>query len=222
MKATRESEAQLFLTGRAITWRQVTLFLFSSIALLGVLSTTALTEYEDTELLPRIFDLDRELNVPVAFSSSLLFLCGLLTTRLVRTHSFPKIVVGSLAALFVFMGFDEMLKIHETLEKIAGVDFQILYLPLIIVSGLGWATVWFRFKDLARWIWTAGAAAWVISQLLEAWQWGWWWNALMSKSETYQTLMISEELLEMAGSSLFVIALFRHCWPKGLKISSRT
>lgn len=154
----------------------------------------------------RMIDLDRELNLVTFFSAWLLFACGWMIFRKKLGRKTLPLSVGFLAALFVFMGADECLKIHETLEKAAGIDWQILYLPLICAAGVGWFRVIHLFRGRERWLWAAGAVAWASSQLFEAAQWGWWTSA--PKSDNYHFLMIAEEVLEMSGSALFLIAIY--------------
>ena len=56
-----------------------------------------------------------------------------------------------------------------------------------------------------RLLWIGGAAGWLVSQLLEAAQW----VEGDVKAESYDLLMVSEEVLEMTGSALFLLALYR-------------
>ena len=44
-------------------------------------------------------------------------------------------MIKFLGAFFIFLGFDEGLKIDETAEKITDIDWQLLYLPLISRRG---------------------------------------------------------------------------------------
>jgi hypothetical protein len=57
-------------------------------------------------------------------------------------------------------------------------------------------------------IWAGGAMAWVVSQLFEAAEWGWGAETRMDLPG-YFYLVFVEELLEMAGSSMFLLALLR-------------
>ena len=77
--------------------------------------------------------------------------------------------------------------------------------------------IWWRNPGLPRLLWPIGAAAWVASQLLEACQWGWWWTP-DEAIDSYSSLMVTEETLEMLGSTFFILALFKINWPKGLML----
>lgn len=181
--------------------------LFGLIAILGGLGILG-AEAVDGEA-HSLFNMDRELNPATAFSSFLLLLGGVLAIRAIRRGILPSKAAGGIAFLFIFMAMDESLKIHETAEKLLKVDWQILYLPILLFAGISWVLLWFRGDRLFRWLWFAGAAAWVCSQLLEAGQWGWWWGDGDSKADSYHLLVIWEEILEMAGSALFCVALHR-------------
>jgi len=181
------------------------LALFATIGVLGVVGIFALEGRTEAHPMFRWFNLDRELNVVTLFSSGLLIWNGVLTARLIRIRELRGATPRILAGLFVFMGFDESLKFHETTEKLLGIDWQVAYCPLILLAGVGWMRFWWEGRSGIRWSWSLGAAAWVVSQVFEAWQWGWWWND--AKVKGYDILMVSEEVLEMAGTALFVVAL---------------
>jgi len=189
----------------ALTWQRLAALLAGSIFILTLLGIRALNTPESSLGAMVLFHLDRELNIVTMFSAGLLVANGCLVWQMVRSRLFKKAITG-LAFLFLFMGADEMLKIHETLEKWSGIDWQILYSPLILAAGIGWLMVWWKSEGLTRVLWTAGAGFWVISQLLEAIQWGW---GSESQSVHYNLMMVSEEVLEMSGSALFLIAVFR-------------
>lgn len=172
----------------------------------GVLGILSLREEGSPHGLLHWFHLDRELNVVTAYSAGLLLLAGWLGFALIRHARFDRPWATPVATLLVVMGFDEALKFHETLEKWSGVDWQVLYSPIILAGGASWAWFAWRGRGPERWLWIAGAGAWFLSQILEAGQWGWWWNP-DERVAAYVPMMAAEELLEIAGSSLFVLAL---------------
>ncbi|MEM6916480.1 MAG: hypothetical protein AAF491_07940 [Verrucomicrobiota bacterium] len=179
-------------------------------ALFSVIGVFALTGVA-TALLPQgathwIFHLDRELNLATFFSAWLLFASGWLILRHKLGGEVLPLPIRFLAALFLFMGADECLKIHETMEKLTGVDWQILYLPIILAAGIGWIQVIRLFCGAGRFLWFAGAVAWASSQLFEAAQWGWW--VAETKVNGYIFLMTAEEILEMLGSAFFLVAVY--------------
>lgn len=195
-----------------INWKTAALILAGVIVSLGVLGVLAVPAHGQDDTWLRWVDLDRELNLPMLFSAFLLAANGWLVYLLVRAGRLKRAVLG-LAVFFVFMAFDEMLKIHETLEKWTGIDWQILYLPLVLAAGIGWLFLWLKGDWPARLLWTGGAACWVLAQGLEAIQWGGFEGD--QRVDGYMVMMVAEELLEMAGSSLFLLTLFRWRWPLG-------
>ncbi|QXP84169.1 hypothetical protein ABZN20_06705 [Methylococcus sp. ANG] len=186
-----------------IAFRTRVRILFGIILLLGLAGAAA-------DLRPgtwlKYFDLDREYTVPALFSGGLLLAAAwesftAASSKRLGAWSF------ALAALFLEMGFDELLMIHERIEQAAGVDWQILYLPLMAFAGIAWLLVFTQLRDRRqRLLWIAGAVAWAASQLFEAAEWGW-------GAETkiplpgYLYLVHVEELLEMSGSSCFLLTL---------------
>jgi hypothetical protein len=104
----------------------------------------------------------------------------------------------------VYLGFDEFLEVHEKLERAASVDWQLLYAPAALVLAAAFVvvlrTIW--PIQLPRTLLLAGIAAWIAAQILEQVQWDG-----DRRVSGYRPMMISEELLEMAGSALFALAM---------------
>ncbi|MEW6037986.1 MAG: hypothetical protein AB1648_07035 [Pseudomonadota bacterium] len=179
------------------------LILFGIILLLGLAGAVA-------DLRPgtwlKYFDLDREYTVPALFSGGLLLAAAWESFTAASSKRLGAWAFA-LAAVFFEMGFDELLKIHERIEQATGVDWQILYLPVMAFAGIGWLFVLAQLRDKRqRRLWIAGAVAWTASQLFEAAEWGW---GAESKIPLpgYLYLVHFEELLEMSGSSFFLLTL---------------
>jgi hypothetical protein len=178
------------------------LALAAVIAVLGVLGAIEV-RYESAPA----FDLDDELKLP-AFAAALILLLAALTARAAaaadRDGAWPWIV---LAGLFALMAADEVVSLHEALEDLFAVDWQILYLPVMAAGGVAWLVALLRLRRLpvAAALLAAGAAAWAIAGVLESVQW-------VGPRETeraiegYGILMGVEELLEMGGSAAFALA----------------
>jgi hypothetical protein len=177
------------------------LILFGMILLLGLAGVFA-NIWPGTWF--KYFDLDREYTVPALFSGGLLLAAA---WESFRAASSQRLGAWVLAAVFLEMGFDELLKIHERIEQAVGVDWQILYLPLMVFAGIGWLLVLARMGDKRqRRLWIAGAVAWTASQLFEAAEWGWGAESQIPLPG-YLYLTHIEELLEMSGSSFFLLTL---------------
>lgn len=149
----------------------------------------------------RVFDLNKEQTFPATFSGVLLLAAsGLaLLNGLVRSQT-PAgrrwwIV---LALVFAFLGLDEIAALHEAVQDRVHVWGQATLIPIVIVGVYAW---WITLRQLqseqpAGMLFLAGAAAWVLSQGIDAVlneHWGW--------------TIVPEELLEMIGSALFGLAL---------------
>ena len=188
--------------------------MFGTIALLGVLGSSHAGDWSSP------FFLEAERTPPTYFSAALLIAAAgvaLLVQRL-RTdvHGRRWQVI---ALVFVLMGFDEVLEFHERLEGLTGVDWQLLYVTIAVPAAIVWLGV---MRDLLRHppaatLFGCGALAWLAAQVLEDIQW----NDAAGTQDA--GLVLPEELLEMAGSSLFLLgaALFFRS-PAGPAVRQRT
>lgn len=180
----------------------------AAIALLGALGTAyALAKTSDPGTQPLLrslpIGLNEEYSLPAVYSA-LLLLCGGLATwragRVTDGHGWPFAAVG---ALLVFMAADEGFVLHERIEAWAGgISWLYLYAPLFLLSGVGWLLVLQRLRgDLrAALCWVGGAAAWFLSQVLELFQY-------VDGVLVRRWSILPEELLEMSGSLLFLLAM---------------
>jgi hypothetical protein len=146
----------------------------------------------------RQFDLDAEFEIPAYVSSLLLVAAAVLCWASGTT---PARI--ALSAFFLFMAADELLSFHERLEALTGLDWQTIYIPVVIVGGVAW---WAAMRELpwrlSRALLLAGAMAWLAAGVLENVQWR---NGDI-KVAAYAELMVAEETLEMLGSLCFGLA----------------
>jgi hypothetical protein len=166
----------------------------------------------------QFFDFEGELkngpNLIVMASSAVLFVAAALAFKLARSETARSEAdsIGSpapwylIAVLFVFMGVDELVTIHEHLEEWTGVDWQILYLPVVLAGAVGWTVLFLRLRAsdvrLATG-WALGAGLWIFAQFLEV---------LLRKlhvgsgvPKLEELMPAAEELSELTGSSLFLL-----------------
>jgi hypothetical protein len=170
--------------------QRVAVALLAFIAFLGLLGGL-----QALEVPLHAFSLTGEWNVPALFSGGLLWGAA----ALAFANGSQTRVIG---AFLAFMGLDELAVIHESLESWTGVDWQILYLPVILVGAIAWARTMPRLRPapVIAWLWVGGAGAWFVAQVFE-------------KLENHGNVLVHpwmtlpEETLEMAGSSLFGLAL---------------
>ena len=152
-----------------------------------------------------LWHLDQERNVPSAYSASLLGFGAIAywyagRVRLLGGRN-EWYVFG---ALLLLMSADEFTEIHERLEHATGVDWQLLYLPVVAAAAVAWFAVVRRLHDGHRAALIAGAAAWFIAQVFEELET----KAGDVKVAAYDQLSFAEELLEMTGSALFLLAIY--------------
>ena len=107
-----------------------------------------------------------------------------------------------MAAILFFMGYDEAFEFHEELESRLEADWQMLYLPVALAFGAVWLAMLIRKlpAGLSRGLWVAGAASWFVAQTLEQIQWD-------GDRLVHEWMIVPEEILEMTGSALWLIAL---------------
>jgi hypothetical protein len=173
------------------------------IALLGVLGVLSIAYGSPFG----IFDLDGERNVPATYSAALSFsvaVLALLVGRLDPAPGLPYLWVG-LSALFVFVSADEFGEIHERLERIVGIDWQILYSPIAVVALVLWVFVARRLRQIGAgfWLLVVGTACGIVSQVAEAVEYG----PGDERIAAFNELMVFEELLEMVEALLIGLAL---------------
>lgn len=157
----------------------------------------------------RLFNLDEEVNAPAAFSTGLLLVAGGLALVAASGRATPgprgRVAIGrrsalAFSALFVLMAVDEGAQAHESLERLTGVDWQILYAPVMLGAAVVWLIVVRQLSGerRARSLLIGGAAAWGLAQTFEALQW--------NGDEVIAWMIIPEEMLEMVGSTLFILS----------------
>lgn len=167
-----------------------------------------------------LFSLETELTFPAAFSAALLVgagACALLAGRRRAYGVHPSWYL--FAALLIGMGVDEAAYLHERLESASGVDWQLLYAPVALVCGAAWLRLTYALRSFrpAQLLMVLGAGAWLAAQVLENVQWG----ADGEKVAGYSVLMVIEEILEMSGSALFLVAVYAALWAAGALAPAR-
>ena len=148
--------------------------------------------------------LNGEWTLPALYSALLLLAAGALAIRasatLERPHRFTPLLV--LGGLFVYMAVDEVLTLHELLEEAVHLAWWKLYAPVALAAGVCAVLVLRRTWGLvaARWALLAGSACWLVAQLIETQQYD-------GAELVHRWTILPEEVLEMTGSLLFVVAM---------------
>jgi len=170
------------------------------IAVLVVLGTLQRTIYPNWHLA----NLDSEASVATTFSALLLGAAALSWLLLVLVQRPVSRAVVSWAALLGLLALDEGNAFHEALERGTGIDWQILYLPILVLGGLIWQrVVRSYFPSQTATLLIAGAVVWAVTLVIELVQN---WGGQAARAAIYDPAMITEEALEMIGSALILLA----------------
>jgi hypothetical protein len=197
------------------------LWAVAGIAVLGVVGALHATDAISVPL----FDLDKEGTVPQAYSGLLLLVATGAAYVAAQSGAPGRRALLLIAAVLAYMSFDEMFRFHEELDAAVQFDWQVLYVPILVVALVGWVGVErvLRGRRVDHTLWIGGAGCWVVAQALEALQWsghvrpgsieGKGLSGVQLEHElsqaSYLVKMIPEEILEMAGSFLFALVLAR-------------
>jgi len=150
-------------------------------------------------------NLDSEVSMATWFSAALLWTaagCWLLVAATTRPRTAAVWIWWPVLA---WLALDEGNALHERLERWSGIDWQVLYLPVIGLAAAAW---W----GMVRRHWTqrptvvllvAAAVAWAAALLLEVVQH---WGGSPVAAVVYDSAMVTEEALEMIGSTVLLMA----------------
>lgn len=187
--------------------RRLALALLAGTVIVGALGT-----YQVAADGPRVLSLDYERTIPALWSGGVLWLAALAALLIARDDAMPgpRWPWRGLAALFAFMGVDEITSIHERIARLTGLRWEIPYIPIMLGAAvLGVAVLLRLYRErpaLAIGFALAGAT-WAGSQVFEVVQW-----QDGEKVAHYNVLMVIEEIGEMTGSAIFALALFGWVW----------
>jgi hypothetical protein len=150
-------------------------------------------------------NLDSEASVAMWFSAALLWAaagCWLLVAVTARPW---RLAVWIWWLVLAWLALDEGNAFHERLERWSGIDWQILYLPIMALAVVAWWGVVRRHQNEGSNValLVGGAVAWAAALVLELVQN---WGGPPVKASIYDPAMITEEVLEMIGSTLMLVA----------------
>jgi hypothetical protein len=183
--------------------RRVLLANGAVIALLGLLGILYLVSGSPFG----VFDLDGERNAPSTYSAFLWTCLSMLALLVGRAEARPGAarVWQALSLPLLLVAADEFGEIHERLERITGIDWQILYSPLGLVAVVLWVVVGRRLRELQAGfgLFVAGTVCGFVSQVVEAVEYG----PHDREVSAFDELVVIEELLEMVAAVLVGLAL---------------
>jgi hypothetical protein len=211
MRASRRESLEAALEPNAVVARlpearEFAIALGIGIALMGIAGVIVGTDTYQGEgsLADRMFNLANEKTVPTFFSGAILLaggLCSLLAGRL-RVYGTRGWWIG-FGAFLIFMSTDEVVQIHEKVETWTGIDWEKPYAFVALGAGVVWFNLVHRMENQLRLLMVGGAIGWAISFGLEDAEY----DSLDHRVSGFTAMNTVEELAEMAGSSLWLIAI---------------
>lgn len=148
-----------------------------------------------------------EWHLPVVISIYLSAHAGLATRHVgAALQGRLRTAATYLSYLFLWMAIDDFLAVHEKIERFSRIDWLFIYAPLMGLGALAGGYLVRHTRSLPgtepfRVFAVAGAAAWLISQILEAV--GQFWDDAKYHA---MELIVPEETLETLGSAAFALA----------------
>ena len=146
------------------------------------------------------FDLNQELTFPAHFSGAMLAVMAGLSLLVART---PNVRVGSawpwlaMAVIVAYLALDEVVDFHGRLQNALDTEAQVFLAPLIACAAVVGLVLLVRIwpNRPVRWMFLGGAGAWGLAMAIDP------------STHPGAVLAYPEELLEMTGSALFLLAL---------------
>lgn len=180
----------------------------------------AFTGHDHVFGLVRLFDLDRERNIPSFFSGCLFLLNALLMGLVAKIvpRSASRTIWLFFAGLFVFLAFDELFGVHERLTRpvrqalhTSGLLYYawvLVYIPAVVLLAFVFVPVWRRLDRPVRSRLTLAAGTYLAGAVGVEIVAGAYREAVGPRwSLTYGILVAIEESLEMAGLILLTHSL---------------
>ena len=142
---------------------------------------------------------------PAAIAAALLLAAGLLALLGPLPPGQHRVAWRGIGIVLCLMSVDEGLLVHERLQRLTGVDWVMLYAPVILVAAALWLRVatGLRRQAGAVALWVGGAACWAGAQLLEQKSW----EPGGIRVTGWEAMSVAEEALEAAGTSAFLLAM---------------
>jgi len=168
------------------------------VIVLGILQRTAFPEWG-------FANLDSEASFATRFSSGLLWAAAFWWFLVAVTSRPRATALWIWWPVLVWLALDEGTAIHERVERWSGVDWQILYLPVMALAAWAWWGVLRRYRSQTRVAvpLIAVAAVWILALALELVQN---WGGAPIQASIYDPTMILEEALEMVGGTALLVA----------------
>jgi hypothetical protein len=166
------------------------------------------------ETVVALLSLSYEANVPTWYSSVLLLGCAFLLALNAADATRHRRHWVVLAAVFAYMSLDEVATLHEQLNEVFDLGDGVLrygwILPaaaLVLALGVAYLPFLKALDAVSRRRFLVAGAVYVGGALLMELPLGWWASRYGEESLGYVLIDVVEETLELAGASLFLLAL---------------
>jgi len=211
------------------------LILFSTLTLifLTLFYSSYIFDIQDNYLFDEYFNITREKNVPTFFSFSIMIFVAIVYYLMYKKTTKWKWFIISL--FFIYLGFDDMFKIHEhlgsDLGEIVAEDalktgfqsyyWQVVFVPLFAIFGLFIAYVtsrefWKEKNIKGIYILLGGFSLYAIAIILDFYEgtnsdFTWISNIFytLSKNGIVELMRATEEAIEMLGGTLILVSLLK-------------
>ncbi len=160
-----------------------------------------------------LLSLSYEANLPTWYATVLLFSCGALLASIARSAAAHRARWWVLAAIFAYMSLDEAIEIHEYLGWLVegkGLLYFAWVIPagaIVLVLGLAYLPLLRALAPVTRNRFVLAGALYVGGALLMELPLGWWTETYGDDNLGYGLIDWAEESMELAGASLFLLAL---------------
>ena len=218
---------QIFLSPR-----KTRKYLFVIVVCLFTASTIGIYAKEvwDIGIINRLFNFDKEANIPTLFSSLLLFISSALLFIIYRTSSSKRFYWIILSLIFLFLCIDETAQIHEIFNNRKS-PFEIInrtqikhlwvlpYFMLVLLVGLFFKKFLFTLPTKTRNLFILSGIIYVTGAIgLEVLQ-----EILKIYNPDINIVILKllyslEEACEMVGISIFIYALLNYIAPTNLSL----
>jgi len=150
-------------------------------------------------------NLDSEASFATRFSSTLLWAAAFWWFLVTVTSRPRSLALWIWWPVLAWLALDEGSAIHERVERWSGIDWQILYVPVMALAVVAWWGVIRRYRDQTRIAvpLIVVAAVWFVALALELIQN---WGGAPIQASIYDPTMILEEALEMVGATALLVA----------------
>jgi len=177
-------------------------------------------------------DVDAEANIPTWFSSVQLLACaallGVIAARVRRDGGRYAGHWGWLSALFIALSIDELAQLHEHLGRLQSVwhTHGLFYFAWVIPAGVfvaALSVVYLRFlahlPALTRRRFVIAGIVFVTGALVVEALGGWRAETMGMNNMTHSCIATVEEVMEMSGVTMFLVALMRHLAGEGADLT---